>query len=171
MPGSMSMETGFDLYDATKGEDDLGVVIRSHIIIEKSLNLFVESLMSDKKEFRKLNLGFEKTVKLAVALGLNERFRNPLCSLGRLRNQFAHTIRSEISAQDANNLYKSFRGEDKEILHEALAKTRKKLSGRGIDEYKKLPPKLKYIFNVVVLNAGLEVACRQIPNQKSQSDA
>ena len=143
------METGFNLYDAIKGEDDLGVVIRSHIIVEKSLNLFVESLTSD-----------EETVKLAVALGLTERFKKPLCSLVRLRNRFAHTIRSEISAQDATNLYKSFRGEDKGILHEALAKTRKELSDHKIDEYKKLPPRLKYIFNVVVLNVGLEAACR-----------
>lgn len=160
IPGSKSMETGFNLYDAIKGEDDLGVVIRSHIIVEKSLNLFVESLTSDKEEFRKLNLGFEETVKLAVALGLTERFKKPLCSLVRLRNRFAHTIRSEISAQDATNLYKSFRGEDKGILHEALAKTRKELSDHKIDEYKKLPPRLKYIFNVVVLNVGLEAACR-----------
>ena len=149
IPGSKSMETGFNLYDAIKGEDDLGVVIRSHIIVEKSLNLFVESLTSD-----------EETVKLAVALGLTERFKKPLCSLVRLRNRFAHTIRSEISAQDATNLYKSFRGEDKGILHEALAKTRKELSDHKIDEYKKLPPRLKYIFNVVVLNVGLEAACR-----------
>lgn len=165
------METNSDLYEATKGEDDLGVVIRSHIIIENSLNSFIESLMYDKKEFRKINLEFDKKVKLAVSLGLTDRFKAPLCSLGKLRNQFAHTIRSEISAQDANNLYKSFSAEDKKVLHASLAKTRKELPEHRVDEYKHLAPRVKYIFNVVVLNAGLEAAFRQVSNKERQSDA
>ena len=163
------METNSDLYEATKGEDDLGVVIRSHIIIEKSLNSFIESLMYDKKEFRNIKLEFDKKVKLAVSLGLTDRFKAPLRSLGKLRNQFAHTIRSEISAQDANNLYKSFSAEDKEVLHDSLSKTRKELPEYRVDEYKDLAPRVKYIFNVVVLNAGLEAARKQIPYKERQS--
>jgi len=165
------MENNSDLYEATKGEDDLGVVIRSHIIIENGLNSFIERLMYDKKEFRKINLEFDKKVKLAVSLGLTDRFKAPLCSLGKLRNQFAHTIRSEISAQDANNLYKSFSAEDKKVLHDSLVRTRKELPEHRVDEYKNLAPRVKYIFNVVVLNAGLKAASRQIPNKKRQSDA
>ncbi|EGG92874.1 hypothetical protein IMCC1989_2337 [gamma proteobacterium IMCC1989] len=41
------------LFDALEGEDDLGVVIRSHVIIEQYLNQLISSLVISNKHFKK----------------------------------------------------------------------------------------------------------------------
>ncbi|WP_298771421.1 hypothetical protein [uncultured Shewanella sp.] len=159
------------LLDALQGEDDLGVVVRSHIVVELYLNSLIELSMISIKHFKKIKLDYHDTVKLAVALGLNQRFEQPLNSLGTLRNDFAHNLRSEISKQDVNNLYKSLSQDDKKTLQESLNKTRNKLPEDNIPPFKDLEPKDKYIANVIEICAALETICRSTPNNVSKNDA
>ena len=157
--------------EVLEGEDDLGIVVRSHIIVEQYLNTLIESFVVSVKHFKKIKLDFHATVKLAIALGLNPRFEKPLNALGTLRNDFAHNLRPEISNQDANNLYQTLDGEDKQILQQCLGKTRKKLPEQDIAQYQSLSPKTKYIVNVTVICGALETACNQLPNQPLKKGA
>ncbi|MFL1466754.1 hypothetical protein [Marinobacter sp. HN1S83] len=159
------MEPITKLYEALQSEDDLGAVVRSHIIIEQRLNKFVEAFMVSTDHLRRMKLDFHQTVKLAVALGLNERFEAPLNSLGTLRNGFAHSLRPEISKQDANNLYKSFSATDKAVLQSSLKHTQNMHPENALSDYRVATPKEQFSLNVVVLCAAVESAMKKIPNQ------
>ncbi|MGB1238587.1 MAG: hypothetical protein ACPG4U_10285 [Pseudomonadales bacterium] len=162
------MELKSNLIEVLQGEDDLGVVIRSHIVVEQYLNSLIESRMASVAHYQKIKMDYHGTVKLAIALGLNPRFEKALNVLGTLRNDFAHNLRPEISLQDANNLYQTLNSEDKQVLQKCLKKTLKQLPDEDISQYQALKPKDKYILNVIVICGALETACRQILNNLSQ---
>jgi len=150
-----------ELLSSVTGKDDLGVVIRSHIVIESYLNQLIESHMVNVDHFKKLHLKFHDLVKLAIALGLNPRFESFLNSLGTLRNDFAHNLRSSINKQDANNLYQNSNEADKKVFQTSFQKA-KKTFGNEVLYIKDLKPKDKYILCVVVLGGALETACKSI---------
>jgi hypothetical protein len=156
-----------NLKTALEGEDDLGVVIRSHIIVEQYLNQLIESMMVDISSYRSVEIDYHSKVKLAVALGLNKRFAPFLNSLGTLRNDFAHKLRPEIKKQDANNLYKCLHETDKKILETSLIKTTKEL-GNQVPKLNQCTPKQKYIYCVTTMCATLHYACSKLPNKQRQ---
>ena len=137
-----------ELKNALEGEDDLGVVIRSHIIIENYLNQLIESCMENPEAIRDLNVDFHQKVKLSIGLGLNPRFERFLNSLGTLRNDFAHNLRSSISKQDANNLYKCLDPEDKKTLQGVLKEDKKKRKD-DVPSFRELEPKDKYVMTTI----------------------
>jgi hypothetical protein len=147
-----------ELYNSLHGSDDLGVVIRSHIIIEQSLNILIESKLKDITSYKKMELEFSQTVKLAIALGLNKDLESFLMCLGKLRNSFAHNIRPCISASDANNLYKAMNESEKETLQGSLANMRKLKEFSYIPKFSALSPKDKYIACVLVICSLLQKA-------------
>jgi len=159
------MEFKSNLIEVLQGEDDLGVVVRSHIVVEQYLNTLIESEMVSTEHYQKIKLDYHDTVKLAVALGLNPRFEKALNALGTLRNDFAHNLRPKISAQDSKNLYQTLNSDDKQVLQKCLTSTRKKLPEEGISQYQALEPKDKYILNVIVICGALETVCSKIPNK------
>ena len=79
-----------ELHKALEGEDDLGVVIRSHIIVENYLNQLIESCMANLETFRDLNVDFHQKVKLSIGLGLNKRFERFGAFLGQCLNLDLH---------------------------------------------------------------------------------
>ncbi|NOH26342.1 hypothetical protein [Vibrio europaeus] len=151
-----------DLQIALNSEDDLGKVIRSHVVIENYLNQLVESRMVDPESFRKMNLEYSKLVLLAISLGLNPRFLNILNVIGTLRNDFAHNIRPEIKKQDANNLYQSLNSEDKKIVQKCLKSTSKKLPEEKISDFRSLEPSDKFVLCVVAICGALHVAVNKV---------
>ncbi|MDP2524349.1 hypothetical protein Q8W30_17430 [Neptunomonas phycophila] len=155
------------LVDSFKIEDDLGVVIRSQIIIEQYLNEIIESVLLHPEKYRKeINLDYHVKVKFVVALGLDKRFESILNVLGTLRNDFAHNLRCEISKQDANNIYKSLDEERKNTVQELYKNIKSRLSDLNLPKYTNLVPKDKYILYVIALCGALEVACELLPNKK-----
>ncbi len=152
------------LIQAFRGDDDLGVVLRSQIIVEQYLNELIELLLKSPEHFRKMNLDYSSTVKLAISLGLNSRFESALNTLGKLRNDFAHNIREKISLQDVNNLYASLDKESKATIHEAVG------DFEVLPPYKDLEPKDKYISIVTVLTGSLYFAKELVPYQKINAD-
>ncbi len=158
------MELKSDLLNTLQGEDDLGIVIRSHIIVEQYLNKIIESKLESIAHYKKIKLDYHDTIKLAISLGLDSRLEKPLSALGTLRNDFAHNLRPVISAQDVNNLYACLGENDKKVLQVSLDKTRKQLPESGISKYQGLEPKDKYILIAIVLCGALELVCKKIPN-------
>ncbi|MDO6785463.1 hypothetical protein Q4583_15185 [Neptunomonas phycophila] len=159
------------LVDSFKIEDDLGVVIRSHIIIEQYLNEIIESVLLHPEKYRKeINLDYHVKVKFVIALGLDKRFESILNVLGTLRNDFAHNIRSEISIQDSNNIYNSLDKERKSTVQELFKNIKSRLPDVGLPKYTNLVPKDKYILYIIALCGALEVACELLPNKQINQD-
>ncbi len=159
-----------DLITVLKGGDDLGVVIRSHIIVEQYLNALIESLLRSPEHFRKIKLDYNGTVKLAISLGLNPRFESSLNAIGTIRNDFAHNMRHNITVQDANNLYNTLDSNDKSVLQSIFESTKEKIENNKIPKYKELKPKDKFILNIMVICGNLHTACNLSPNLSNSAD-
>lgn len=152
------------LISALEGEDDLGVVIRSHIITEQYINKLIESRMVNIESYRSAKIEYHTKIQLVVGLGLDSRFIPFLKCLGSLRNKFAHELKREINKQDANNLYECLNENDKTVLNQSLDKTTIQIT--DTPSLKECTPKQKYIYCVVVICAALQSACNlsQIQN-------
>ena len=85
-----------ELFEVLKGEDDLGVVIRTHIHIEAVLNDLIEKIFRESKYVDKMGLDYHQKVKLTLACGLDPRFEKPLNTLGTIRNNFAHRLEAKL---------------------------------------------------------------------------
>ncbi|MEZ0315833.1 MAG: hypothetical protein ACAH10_02980 [Methylophilaceae bacterium] len=83
------------LIQVLSSEDDLGVVVRVHLHIEQQLNLIIEGLVPHPKSLPRLR--FEQKIKLAIALGLNQDFFEPLKKIGDIRNSFSHDIKAKLT--------------------------------------------------------------------------
>ena len=104
--------------DAIKAEDDLGVVIRSHIFLELLINRFIQAHLTDPEVFNSCDFEYHQRVAIAVSLGLHCDLLKPLNFIGSLRNSFAHHPDRKLEKQDANNFYKCFSGNHKSMLQE-----------------------------------------------------
>ena len=160
------------LVDAFKGKDDLGVVIRSHIIVEQYLNDIIESVLLCPEKYRKeINLDYFDKVRFSVAIGLNERFEGALKALGTLRNGFAHNIRSEISKQDTNNIYAALDPERKKTVQGLFENIKSKNHNLSFPAYRDLVPKDKYLLYIITLSGALEIATEELPGKSKCSES
>jgi len=91
-----------DKFMRTLDEDDrLGVVIRTHLAIERSLTELIRGRFAQPDYFDKLDLNYNRLVTTARAMELiAEHTYNGLVALGRLRNKVAHQWDYEITEQD-----------------------------------------------------------------------
>lgn len=154
------------LVDAFKGTDDLGVVVRSHIVIEQYLNDIIESVLTKPEIYRQhINFDYHIKVKLVSAIGLHQKFEPALKTLGKVRNDFAHNIRDNITKQDATNIYKALDPEGKEIVQKLYLNIKKRYSDMDLPTYRELCPKDKFLLNIIALAGALEVAVELLPNK------
>lgn len=154
----MDLQSSF--LDSLNSEDELGVVIRSHIHVEQYLNKLIEKLNVSAKYLEKMELTYFQTVQLAIGLGLDPRFESALYKLGKLRNDFAHNIRGDLTENDAKSLYQCFSGSEKNTLQSLVKKTHKELE-HDIKDYNRSEAKYKYIYAVAMVCAALQTACKQ----------
>jgi len=92
-----TQDEGF--YEALQQEDHLGVVIRSHIYIEHEVVELLKASWLDYACVAKMNLRYEQKVELAGAVGLEDSFLPPLRKLGKIRNDFAHRLGTNLTRQ------------------------------------------------------------------------
>lgn len=151
-----------------RGEDDLGVVIRSQIIVEQYLNSLIESFMKCPDHFRKMKIDYSDTVMLALSFGLHPRFKPTLNALGKIRNDFAHKLKPAITIQDVNNLYDTLDPKDKAMLQSSINDVNAEFN--TLPPFKKLNEKDQYISIVMVVAASLDSAIKLVPNQKMKAD-
>ena len=157
-----SVDLYTNLLKSFEGEDELGVVIRAHIVIEQFLNAPLRGLIVNPKYLEKMNLDYSQTVQLAVTLGLDPRFYPALNSLGKLRNDFAHNLIPSISKQAVNNLYKALDEDTKSILNNGVATILKEDGTRS--KHKELSYRQQFINIAAVLGAALQKACKEAGN-------
>ena len=116
---------GKEIFDALEGEDDLGSVIRAHILIESRLIELIGLFLANPHYLDKIKLDYYQKVKLIIALGLNDESEAPLNVLGTIRNNFAHKPNHKLTKSQVDSLYKSFSGDSKNIIQVALQKASK----------------------------------------------
>lgn len=153
-------------YAALEGQDDLGVVVRAHIYIEEELRHFVR-VKAPAPEFVDFDgLDYSATLTLALILGLPEKFKAPLKTLGSLRNKFSHRPGMAIDRSAARDLYVKLGPTAQKELRDALKKTQLIRSDRETNVEKMSPKELfcvvcvqlhLYILDLSVSAAALEV--------------
>jgi hypothetical protein len=102
-------------------EDELGAVIRAHILIEAQVNGIIESLVIDPKSLPRLR--FEQSVSLLIALGASEELSAPLLEMGRIRNTFAHRVDTRLTMGMIDKWLSSFSTGDRAMMDSAIEKT------------------------------------------------
>lgn len=151
------MNTYDEIIKALDSEDDLGKVVRSHIIAENILVKFIERRLNSTVYLKKMGLTFEQKTILALALGVDNVWEKPLSCLGSIRNSFAHKLRGEINKSDATNFYKSFSQRDKEIMKKLYDEKENELKEYGYPSYKNFQPVHKFSLCVTILVGALQV--------------
>jgi hypothetical protein len=144
-----------EFLEALFGEDDLGVVVRTHIYIESGVNSILEQLIPFPGELPRLR--YEQKLKLCCAMGMDKTLLSPLIELGNLRNSFGHNINTRLSTTSVAKLLSAVSTDDLETIMKtytiALAETREALPMSFHD----LEPKSQLIGFAIWLNATLDV--------------
>lgn len=149
-------------YQALKGEDDLGAVIRAHIHIESALNRFIEVVFESPKYLERLHLEFYEKVILAQAIGLKSQYAKALNSPGTLRNNFAHRLDTELGKNEVDSLYKSFDGDAKQIIQNGFKKTCKAMDIKAPKSITKLEPRQQLTLIVIAMQKMLEIVHKEV---------
>jgi len=137
-----------------KNEDDLGVVIRTHINIEQLLNKFLDLLCSESAHLKPAGLEYSEKVCLALALGLTDEYGDALKGLGALRNKFAHKPGVKLDKSNTTNLYNSFSPSAKQTLQQIYDNVRKSTGNSSLPKtVKNLAPRDKFILMAVSLHS------------------
>ena len=93
-------------FRALRNEDELGMIVRAHIVLEYELEQFTAAILPVPTELGKME--YSAKLRLAFACGLRTDVKGPLRALGALRNKFAHRIGTTISESDADAFLASF---------------------------------------------------------------
>jgi hypothetical protein len=102
---------------ALNKEDDLGMVIRTHIHIEHWLERYLCLCVPLYEEYKtRITPEYESKINLALAMGLEPELKPILKALGTLRNRFAHQPDQTLKANDVDNLYKTLSPSQKQLL-------------------------------------------------------
>jgi len=140
-----------------QGEDDLGVVIRTQIVIERQLNEMLGLLCPNFEILeKKIRLSYYQKVYLAEALGLTPEVSGILRVLGGIRNDFAHKPDMEIDNSNVSKLYAAFSPEGKKILQNTHNTIRKNAKNKVSKSFIKLAPKDKFILLALTIQLSLK---------------
>lgn len=102
--------------EALAAEDELGLVVRTHLYVEAALNrFFLLRLQVTQDELSTVGLGFAQKIKLAKALGISIPIVRSLERLNTIRNKFAHRLETTIDIGEVHNLFEALPEEAKEV--------------------------------------------------------
>lgn len=85
-------------------EDDVGCVLRSHLVLEQFLNVYVSDRVGVKNFFSEMRLRFSDKLNIAERLGLNYEIFAALKMLNRIRNNIAHESNFCVEINDVEKL-------------------------------------------------------------------
>lgn len=98
-----------DFHEALEREDDLGAVIRAHVVIDNLVATMIQGELANPKAIRLET--FEVKVKLAEALGLiDERQRGALLRFNKIRNRFGHTLAKDLDDDEVEQFLNTLPG-------------------------------------------------------------
>lgn len=154
-----------DLVKILVGEDELGVVIRAHILIESQLLMLFDLLVPYPKHLKNVRLGYRQRVDFALALGLKPQYGPPLKSFGKIRNDFAHKPDTGLTEKHVKDLFGALDPKDRQVVLNCVASTNRKL-GRSMNvAFRALERKDRFTLIVVALHAALLAAVMEIKRE------
>lgn len=153
MPSTPATDEAF--LKALQGEDALGAVVRAHIHLEARLQLVLEALTPYPTHLP--NLRYEQRVKLAVALGLDERILPALTKLGHIRNAFGHRLDVALTDMMVNDLFGSLADTDKQTILDGYKKTSDQFA-LNLPAFTNLDAHQKFIMIAIALDKMLYVS-------------
>ena len=147
-----------EFFDTLSNEDDLGVVVRSHLHIEYKLKKFLEELIPhpDGLNIGSLaNLRYEQLVDLSIAFGIRPNIVSPIKKLGQLRNRFSHELRGNLSKSEIMEFRGTFDSDSLDRLEDLYQSTKSTLSEKPPQNIINLPEKELFIIHMVGLYRDL----------------
>ena len=139
---------------ALQNDDELGMVVRSHIHVEGRLNEFLDLAVPEPKRLRELKLRYGQRVQLACALGLDRDLETPLNVLGNIRNAFSHKLDTHLTTEMVNELYVAMTRPHGGNIAQGFIETAKQLEivGHGL---RNITPRERFIFCTVYLERAV----------------
>ena len=144
-----------EFLDALFGEDDLGVVVRTHIYIESAVNALLDQLIPISSQLPRLR--YEQKLKLCCAMGMDKTLYLPLKELGDLRNSFGHNINTKLTSEACAKLLATVSKDDLDSIAKSYKVTHAATKEGLPDSFAELDPKGQLIGFAIWLNATLEV--------------
>ena len=137
-----------ELSDALIGEDELGLVIRSHLYIENLLDELLVLLFPCPKHYEEMQLNYSVKVRLACAMGLNPSCKSMLLAVGDIRNKFAHNLGKSID----ENMVRDFHSKVDDDLRLATSEILNNINAENnLKSFTDAHPRDQYFFLVVRL--------------------
>jgi hypothetical protein len=118
-------------------EDDVGLVLLGHIHLEHQLIELISAVLPypDRCDWQRVN--YATKVAFAHACGLPERLRDPLTKIGKLRNDFAHSLDADLSRESVMALYNGL----PELYQSTLKESYRAMGLGAFPGPAKLPPR------------------------------
>lgn len=140
--------------NALQNDDELGMVVRSHIHVEGRLNEFLELAVPEPDRLRGLKLRFGQRAQLACALGLDRDLEVPLTVLGNIRNAFSHKLDTQLTAKMVDELHVAMTKPHGGSMAQGFIETARQLelAGQGLQN---IAPRDQFIFCVVYLERAV----------------
>jgi hypothetical protein len=142
-------------YLALRGEDDLGMVVRTHIHVEHTVRAFITAAAPAPDQVKFGLMDYDATVRLALVLGLNIEFQNGLSGLGSLRNKFSHRLNMRIGEEEAKNLYQALGPTSKRVVHHSFSSLQAQSPGKHAKTFGALPARDRLMLSLVSLRGGI----------------
>ena len=155
-----------DLIGVLMGEDELGAVIRAHLLVESQLLSLFELLIRYPEHLEKLRLGYRQRVDLALSLGLKPQYGPPLRKFGQIRNDFAHKPNTTLTKKHVNELYGACHRDDRRVILTSFESTKLKIEGSTAKAFKALDPKDRFVLIVVALHSVLLAAVMELQREQ-----
>lgn len=87
--------------------DDLTVIIRAHLLVENILEKLLSKNL-DVKVFEDRELTFNLKLKITQSMNLLGDLYEPIKTLNKMRNEFAHNIETKIQDMDLSTFIKLY---------------------------------------------------------------
>ncbi len=102
-------------------EDDVGLLLRGHLYIERELVRIIEFHFEVPELFDTDSINFPKKIYLAGAMGvMTPEEIKPYMMLNKLRNKVAHNLDSCVTEKDIRTLIESFTEKQLNMLNVAI---------------------------------------------------
>lgn len=149
-------------------EDELGVVVRAGAYIDNQLIQLIDECVASPQAIKRMGLTYENRIDLAIALGLDQRFRAPLTALGKIRNTFAHRISATLGSSEAHAVYEALAPDDRSKVHDIYKRLQVRFPNRP-KAFTNLVPLDQFRLVAVTLRQILVVARMQVATEQDHS--
>jgi hypothetical protein len=166
-PASWQIDPAF--VKALLNEDELGMVVRSHIYVESRINQYLELTTARPEYLEKLGLRYKQKVQLSCCLGFDPGFVRSLEVLGEIRNKFAHRIDTRLTDELVLKLYDSLPEIGRQMVEQSFSRTKDQLNAGGQLKVSELPAKDRFILITLSLERVVFAAIVLIENEQTHS--